>query len=121
MDPEDLRGAVSNRERRKSIREEVGTSRSSPLARARAARDPEIDVAAPSPAPNYPLLAAGAGQPQRTRFAAGTAIFNRESRRISREEVGTSRSSPPRARPAQQEASGRRRGALFGAQNPTHC
>ena len=64
----------------KSIREEVGTSRSAPLARTRAARDPEIDVAAPSSAPvPYPLPAAAQpGQPQRTRFAAGTAIFTRE-------------------------------------------
>ena len=46
--------ATINRERWKSIREEVGTSRSSPLARARAAREPEIDVAARSSAQPYP-------------------------------------------------------------------
>ena len=57
------RTAASNRERRRSIREEVSTSRSSPPASARTARDPEIDVAArpsaqPYPLPNHACLAA---------------------------------------------------------------
>ena len=49
-----------------------------PLARARAARDPADGVAVLFSAQPYPLLAAAAGQPQVTRFAAGTATINRE-------------------------------------------
>ena len=52
MDPEDLRGAVSNRERRKSIREEVGTSRSSPPRARPCSSKAAVGVAARSLAPN---------------------------------------------------------------------
>ena len=90
--------ATINRERWKSIREEVGTSRSSPPTSARTAGRQRSTSRRLSSAQPYPLLAA-ARQP--TRFAAGTATINRERWKSIREEVGTSRSSPlARARAA---------------------
>jgi hypothetical protein len=66
-----------------------------PLARARRRTKPScrLLIAPQRPLPTH-CLAVPAFQQQLTRFAAGTATFNRESRRISREEVGTSCSSP---------------------------
>ena len=87
--------AIINRERWKSIREEVGTSRSSPLVRALVAgwqRSTSQRPPAPQTLPTAsrcPARAVATGQV----LAAGTATFNRETRRISREEVGTSCSS----------------------------
>ena len=74
-----------------------------------------VDVSSlPSALPTH-RLAVPAFQPQRTRFAAGTATFNRESRRISREEVGTSCSAPlVRARAAGTQRSTSHR-------SPAHC
>ena len=94
--------ATINRERRKSIREEVGTSRSLPLTSARRRGKAAVDVAARSGAQPYPLLAAAR---QRSRFAAETATVNRERWKSIREEVGTSRSSPlARARRSEKAA-----------------
>ena len=82
----------------RSIREEVGTSRSSPPTSARTAGRQRSTSRRLSSAQPYPLLAA-ARQP--TRFAAETAAINRERWKSIREEVGTSRSSPlARARAA---------------------
>ena len=82
-----------NRERCKSIREEVRTSRSSPLARVprRGEASGRRRGALQRPTPLAPLpQARGAA----TRFTAGTAPINRETCKSIREEVRTSRSSP---------------------------
>ena len=105
-----------------SIREEVGTSRSSPPRARPVPREGggRLLIAPQRPLPTH-CLAVPAFQQQLTRFAAGTATFNREKRRISREEVGTSCSSPlARALVAGRRRSTSRR-ASSAPKNPTHC
>ena len=91
--PADLtaRNANVSRESRRISREDVGTSRSSPLASTRAAGNQRsTSQRAPAPLPAH----CPSRLPQPTDLTAKSANFNRESQRISREDVGTSWSSP---------------------------
>ena len=87
--PTDLTARKANfsRESRRISREDVGTSRSSPLASTRAAGN-QRSTSQRAPAPCPP----GSRNPPTSR--PQSANFSRESRRISREDVSTSRSSP---------------------------
>ena len=85
------KSANVSRESRRISREDVGTSRSSPVARLRAAGNQRsTSQRAPAPLPAH----CPRRQPQPTDLTARNANFSRESRRISREDVGTSWSSP---------------------------
>ena len=85
-----LTGKVKESAGRRSAQAAPRRSRAPGTARRRRST-PRRASSAPKP---YPLLATARLSAATIRFAAGTATFNRESRRISREEVGTSCFSP---------------------------